>query len=538
MIPNIIHFVFGLKPQDEEFLFVYYVSVYSAFIINNPEKIFLYYDYEPYGKWWEELKMIPSLHLQQIDSPTHFGNKLISKTAHKADKVRMDILFNKGGIYLDIDTICVKPFADLLNKKVVLGIESPNAICNAIMMTEAQSDFFKIWLERYEEAFIPYGWAEASILLPSIIAKETPELLTLLEPEYFFLPSWNETEKIFVNKYEIPENLIALHLWETMSIKNIKDISGWEWAYVNPDTLYGKLLQNIISNDKVIYMTYKKKIPKYVYSNWKKTNEKYRIDFSLDSDCLYFLKECFNDYIVNMFKNIREGKHKADLWRLCKLYIYGGVYSDVDLIPHFDISSINKDLTFASCLSIQSNSIFQAFMYVSKPKSPLVLCFLISLLKYNGKLYGNLPCDDMYKCVSYNISDTIIEPEKKYDIFQVKILIYIGPSETNTKIVNIGFFPENVSYEIKLCQNIYKDEFLFSIKENCLEIRRLDEQIGWGHTHSCNIIIKSNEHLTFFKEQYEGDWKKAYVTSDNKKIFDSHDPEYINDYANYNLTET
>ena len=256
MIPNIIHFVFGLKPQDEEFLFAYYVSVYSAFIINNPEKIFLYYDYEPYGKWWEELKIIPSLNLQKIDSPTHFGNKLISKTAHKADKVRMDILFNKGGIYLDIDTICVKPFGDLLNKKVVLGMESPNAICNAIMMTEAQSDFFKIWLERYEEAFIPDGWAEASIFLPSIIAKEKPELLTLLEPEYFFLPNWNETEKIFVNKYEIPENLIALHLWETLSIKYIKTIGGWEWAYVNLDTLYGKLLQNIISNDlKKAYVT-------------------------------------------------------------------------------------------------------------------------------------------------------------------------------------------------------------------------------------------------------------------------------------------
>ena len=37
MIINIVHFVFGLKKQTEEFLFCYFLSVYSAYIINNPD---------------------------------------------------------------------------------------------------------------------------------------------------------------------------------------------------------------------------------------------------------------------------------------------------------------------------------------------------------------------------------------------------------------------------------------------------------------------------------------------------------------------
>ena len=49
-IPNIIHFVFGLKPQNEEFMFTYYLSILSAYVVNKPEKIYFYYHYEPLQK--------------------------------------------------------------------------------------------------------------------------------------------------------------------------------------------------------------------------------------------------------------------------------------------------------------------------------------------------------------------------------------------------------------------------------------------------------------------------------------------------------
>ena len=52
-IPNTIHFIFGLKPQKDEFLFIYYLSVLSAYIVNNPNKIYFYYHYEPHGNWWD-----------------------------------------------------------------------------------------------------------------------------------------------------------------------------------------------------------------------------------------------------------------------------------------------------------------------------------------------------------------------------------------------------------------------------------------------------------------------------------------------------
>ena len=81
------------------------------------------------------------------------GNKPIIKTAHKADKLRMEILFEKGGIYLDIDTICIKPWKHLLTNKVVLGNEIQKGICNAIMFTEPKTVFFRDWIRNYANYF-------------------------------------------------------------------------------------------------------------------------------------------------------------------------------------------------------------------------------------------------------------------------------------------------------------------------------------------------------------------------------------------------
>ena len=60
-------------------------------------------------------------------------------------------------------------------------------------------------------------------------------------------------------------------------------------------------------------MTYKKNIPDHVKKRW----------ISLDSDCIAFLEQYFNSYVARLFQTISKGMYKADLWRLCKLYIEG-----------------------------------------------------------------------------------------------------------------------------------------------------------------------------------------------------------------------
>jgi hypothetical protein len=270
-------------------------------------------------------------------------------------------------------------------------------------------------------------------------------------------------------------------------------------------------------------MTYKKNIPKNVYDRWKKINPSYNIEFSLDNDCEIFLEKNFNLYILNKFKSIKKGMYKADLWRLCKLYIDGGVYADVDLVPYLNIDTLNKNISFYSCLARDKKSIFQAFMVnLFEKNSPLILCFLISFLQNNPYNYNNGPTIDMYNCIKYNLIHNIY-PNIKYKIEEIKIPITIGPSEKNIKNIDLYFFPNDLkNYKIKLKKNKYDDKFNFEINNNILKVKRLDYDSGWGHNHKCDICIPYNKNILLFEEK----GRPAYVTYNNKKILLSRDPEY------------
>jgi hypothetical protein len=270
--PNIIHFVFGLKEQIDPFSFIHYLAVYSAYLINKPSSIYFHHHYEVYGKWWERLhKDVPILIVEHINVPTHIGAKEIFHTAHKADKARMDILLEKGGVYMDIDTISVRPYAHLLVNDTTLckqymlrykhtptGVYSTpyiGGICNAIMMTKPQSNFFKYWMRSYEDAFNPKGWEEASIWLPLLLSTQLPSSVTVLEPPVFNVPCCWEGKKIFVDKVDkIPNELLTLHLCETMSKEYVQLINGWQWMEDHPNTLYAQImrplyLKCVISNN-------------------------------------------------------------------------------------------------------------------------------------------------------------------------------------------------------------------------------------------------------------------------------------------------
>ena len=282
--------------------------------------------------------------------------------------------------------------------------------------------------------------------------------------------------------------------------------------------------------NKTIYMTYKKPVPNIVYSRWTALNKDYRIDFSPDADCISFLKTNFNDYVADLFINIPQGMYKADLWRLCKLYINGGVYADVDLVPYINIDKLDKNITFYSCLAYDSRSIFQAFMVnFSKPRNPLILQFLMSFLLNNPYTYDNGPTFDMYNCISYNLNGISISPNTKYDFNQVKILVNIGRSDSNTKRIDLHYFPNNIMYTIKLKSNPHNDNFNFYIENNFLIVTRVDANCGWGYDHSVDICIQSNESVFLFKEKCVNVNRigSYYVSFRNKRILNCRDLHYL-----------
>jgi glycosyltransferase involved in cell wall biosynthesis len=260
IIPNIIHYVYGLKKQTYQFPFVYYISILSNIIINKPTKIYFHYQYLPYGKWWDNIKKHLSLNYINC-TELYWKDKKIVKYAHKADKIRMDILYKYGGIYMDIDTIAYKSYKNLLNNEFVIGLQEENygedkitLYCNAILFSVPNSIFLKKWLDLYYDYFDPNGWCEASVILPEKVFKllTNTELnnIKILNKETFYYPSYNETDKIFEElDININNDLLTLHYWNSYSEKYYNQYEDIDIDIIlKKNTLYSKLLLNLYNN--------------------------------------------------------------------------------------------------------------------------------------------------------------------------------------------------------------------------------------------------------------------------------------------------
>lgn len=151
-----------------------------------------------------------------------------------------------------------------------------------------------------------------------------------------------------------------------------------------------------------IILTYKNdNIPSYVFSNIKRLNPDKEILFFTDEDIVKFLSKEYDSSHVDFFHSIKLGCIKADFFRYCYLWKYGGYYSDVDIehvVPisnyiqeHTEFFSVNsgscKNTTFQALLFCESNYpiIFDCINDIMNPKSsnnPFYYC--------TGDMYKNI----------------------------------------------------------------------------------------------------------------------------------------------------
>ena len=75
-----------------------------------------------------------------------------------------------------------------------------------------------------------------------------------------------------------------------------------------------------------------KNLPRYMkacVSRLKKQNPEFKYFLYDDEDCRDFIKENFEEDVLEAFDALVPGAYKADLWRYCILYKKGGIYMDI-----------------------------------------------------------------------------------------------------------------------------------------------------------------------------------------------------------------
>lgn len=156
---------------------------------------------------------------------------------------------------------------------------------------------------------------------------------------------------IFVEIYDVNHFKNSKIFKQLNKIGYVIDIipEGWNdyLLIVPPITTIPK---QIFICDKVL--TY---IQKYS-QDWKRLNPTYDIQLYDNVMCEDFLLKEFSKKHVNIFRFLKDGPIKADFWRVCILYRYGGVYADADAEPLVPIHLfLENNVDFLTCSSYGSN---------------------------------------------------------------------------------------------------------------------------------------------------------------------------------------
>lgn len=207
-IPNVVHFLYIFKEplaqaRGIQFDFVNYLAVRSAKISLRPDEIQLHYAilsssgnsvnsklHPVTNPWIRRLRADVRLVEHKIENP--YGESM-----HRIeDLMRLQILLDNGGIFLDADSFALRPFASLLHPAgshdAVLGYEGGNryGMRNAVMVARRNSTFINDWLEEYIHGPVRLQSPSKSVMLPKELAAKKPGALCALSPGAFFWPTW------------------------------------------------------------------------------------------------------------------------------------------------------------------------------------------------------------------------------------------------------------------------------------------------------------------------------------------------------------
>jgi hypothetical protein len=198
-------------------------------IDNMPNyQIIIYNNIEPIGnEYWNHIVKYPSVRIEKIMPPSTFDGFDLKHFQYKADVVRIEKLYELGGIYLDIDMLIFKNFESIFDSKHDFYISKENAnndgLINAFIASKPKNEFLRIWLDSFKTGLRMDIWAYHIRDANSILLKENPHFyikynICILNAEEFFSIPWSNLYAFenMDNSTKHGENVFGIHLFETI----------------------------------------------------------------------------------------------------------------------------------------------------------------------------------------------------------------------------------------------------------------------------------------------------------------------------------
>ena len=157
-------------------------------------------------------------------------------------------------------------------------------------------------------------------------------------------------------------------------------------------TLVQDIISPVVDSKKSLFLTYKNfsSVPKRVFDNLKALAPDWNIYFFDDDACLSFLDTTYGDQVLQRYASLRKGAHRADLFRYCVLYRFGGMYADIKVefkkpLDEWVARAGGRNFTVLSKIP---KTIFQGIVYCDK-QSPVILQCISHMLRTPAHKYAS-----------------------------------------------------------------------------------------------------------------------------------------------------
>lgn len=225
-IPKIIHLLyFG----ETEFYNFHHRCVHSMIQYMPDYDIRIYNAKEPVGnKYWDDIKKQARVSIHKIDPPVFYDGFELKHFQYKADVVRLELLYEHGGVYLDLDMLIVRPFHDVFASGHSFYISEERAgirsLINAFLAAKPKNEFIKLWLDSFKSGLRLGIWAHHIRDSNKQLIDDNPHYIhkyrmKILDGQLFMQLHWQDTVAFIHSEtvpYEFPPQSYGTHLWETI----------------------------------------------------------------------------------------------------------------------------------------------------------------------------------------------------------------------------------------------------------------------------------------------------------------------------------
>ena len=125
--------------------------------------------------------------------------------------------------------------------------------------------------------------------------------------------------------------------------------------------------------------------------NIKKNNPRFNYFLFDDNDCREFIRSHFKPDVLDAYDRLIPGAYKADLWRLCVLFINGGIYMDIKFccVNGFKLIELTECEHFVK--DRVPNSVYNALISSRKGNMLLFKCIRQIVENVKNNYYGKTP---------------------------------------------------------------------------------------------------------------------------------------------------